>query len=489
MMTENMETRTRERKKKNARGKLILLALLVVILLVGGIFACNAIVGEKPLPIVYQKSDALLVYTGNTKAPIVVSENFVGGSVQLIQDGKGIVYTDATGVLSYSSIKSEKSAKKTKVLADMVYSFIATDDAHIFYIKGDQLFMHDLKQEKALATGVTDMLATRDGRYVFFNTATDLFGIDTKNDTPPIRISESASVYNLLHTAEDWTLESEHLYYLSDGKFARINENLTETILCENAAIGFVLDGSVYAVTETQIDEDVFKTAIVRFDGTEPIQVATDILGTEAVSQLYPGKKYMLFTKQAENNAEKESYYTLDAKGNFRYLCDNDSFINIFTGDSGKELFIHAKDAALYEYRLTGKAEINEKSKKLVAEKVTRAYAVGDHIGITGDLTFGIYHNGEYEAVYDDGQPHYPRLLVKDDKAYICDQSGTAPFYVCKNGKLKQADTGVVNYTLIPGKRIAYLKTEDTTLESWDLYKIDGNKKPVLIDSDVTILF
>ncbi len=488
-MTERTEGRTRRRKKKNKLGKVVLLAVLVLVLLIGGIFGCRAIFKEKPLPVVYAKQGTL--YAASPKSdPIAVSENFGGSTAEVIENGKGILYIDADGALCYSSIKSAKAAEKTVVLSDAAAFLTVADNAHIYYIKNDSLFVHNLKEEKELATGVTDIVKTSDGRFVFFSTATDLFGIDTEKDTAPVRIAESVSVYDLLHTAVDWTLESHCLYYTNAGKFARINEDLTETVLCENAAIGFVLDGSVYAVTETQIDEDAFKTALVRFEDTNPTQIASDLLGTEAVSQLYPGKKYMRFTKQSEKNKDKESYYTLDAKGNFRYLCEDEGYTDIFTDDSGKKLFVHTLDAELYEFKLNGNAEIKQNSKKLIAQNVTKAYAVGDHIGVTSNTTFGIYHNDEYEPVYDDGQPHYPRLLVHDGKAYICDQIGTAPFYICKNGKLKETDTAVVDYALKPGGRIAYLKqTATEPMPSLDLYIIDGSKKPVLIDTQIDMLF
>lgn len=487
--TERTEGRTRRRKKKNSLGKVIILAVLVLALLVGGIFGCRAVFSDKPLPVVYAKQGSLYVASPKSD-PIAVSENFGGATAEVIENGKGILYVDAEGALCYTSIKSAKAAEKTVVLSDTAAFLTVADDAHIYYIKNDNLFVHNLKEEKELATGVADIVKTSDGRFVFFSTATDLFGIDTEKDAAPVRIAESVSVYDLLHTAVDWTLESDCLYYTADGKFARINADLTETVLCENAAIGFVLDGSVYAVTETQIDEDAFKTALLRFNGTEPTQITSDLLGTEAVSQIYPGKKYMRFTKQSEKSKDKESYYTLDAKGNFRYLCEDEGYTDIFTDDSGKELFVHTIDAELYEYKLSGDAEIKQNSKKLIAQNVTKAYAVGDHIGVTSNTTFGIYHNGEFEPIYDDGQPHYPRLSVRDGKAYICDQIGTAPFYICKNGRLKETDTAVVDYKLSAGGRIAYLKqTADTPAPVLDLYIIDGNKKPVLMDTQIDTLF
>lgn len=481
------ERRNRKEKKKANTGKLILLLVIAIAVILGIFFACNAVRSEKPLPIVYEKNGVLMVKCDREDQPFTVSENYAGGKTALVKDGEGLLFTDTSGALCYTSIKNAKSAQKTTVLSDSVYNFFVARDAHVYYIKNDILYENNLKGEKEIATGVLEIVVTDDGRYVFFNTSTDLFGLDVENGAP-VRIAENVSVYDLLHTAIDWKLDSENLYYISGGKFAHLNENLTETVLCENAAIGFVLGDSVFAVTETQIDEDKFKTALVQYDDDTPTQIAGDLIGTEAVSQIYANKNYMLFTKQSEQNDEAESYYTLDAKGNFRYLCENENYTNIFTDDAGKKVYIHTADGDLLEYKLSSKAELKLKSEKLIVNGVQNAYAVEDHIGITSDLLFGIYHNNKYEPVYDDGKPHYPKLLVENGKAYICDQSGEAPFYICKGGKLNEVDTGVVTYALITDTRVAYLKNNDSNGENWDLYKIDKNKQPVLVDTNITAL-
>ncbi len=482
------ERRRREKKKKTNVGKLLLLLVILIAVVLGIFFACNAAFSEKPLPIVYEKNGVLMVKNDREDQPFTVSENYAGGKTALIQDGDGLLFTDMTGALCFSNIKTAKSAKETTVLSDNVYNFFVADDAHIYYIKNDILFENNLKGEKEIATGAQEIVVSEDGRFVFFNTATDLFGIDTENGSAPVRIAENVTVYNLLHTAIDWTIDSENLYYISGGRFAHLNEDLSETLLCENAAIGFVLGDAVYAVTETQIDEDKFKTALVKYDGENVEQIASDLIGTEAVSQLYTQKTYMLFTKQSEENDAAESYYTLDAKGNFRYLCENENYKSLFTDNDGKKAYIHTADGDLVEYKLSGKAELKEKSAKLIISGVQNAYAVDDHIGVSSDLMFGIYHNGKYEPVYDDGEPHYQKLLVANGKAYICDQSGAAPFYICKGGKLNEIDTGVITYALISDTRVAYLKNNDTNGETWDLYKIDKNKQPVLVDTNITAL-
>ncbi len=482
------ERRRRQKNQKLNTGKLILILVLVVAVLCGIFFAINAMFSETPLPIVYEKNGVLMVKNDREAQPFTVSENYAGGKTALVKDGNGLLFSDMTGALCYSNIKSAKTAKQTTVLSDNVYNFFVADDEHIYYIKNEILYESNLKSEKEIATGAQEIVVTEDGRFVFFNTATDLFGIDTKNNGVPVRIAENISVYNLLHTEIDWKLDSENLYYIAGGKFAHLNEDLTETVLCENAAIGFILGDAVYAVTETQIDEDKFKNALVKYDGEDAMQIASDLLGTEAVSQIYANKAFMLFTKQSEENAASESYYTLDAKGNFRYLCENENYTNIFTDAEGKKAYIHTAAGDLVEYKLSTKATLKEKSKKQIVSGVQNAYAVKDHIGVSSDLLFGIYHNGKYEAVYDDGNPHYPRLLVENGKAYICDQSGAAPFYICKNGKLNEVDTDVVTYTLISDTRVAYLKNNDSNGENWDLYKIDNNKQPVLIDTNITML-
>ena len=78
--------------------------------------------------------------------------------------------------------------------------------------------------------------------------------------------------------------------------------------------------------------------------------------------------------------------------------------------------------------------------------------------------------------------------MVEDGKAYICDQSGMAPFYICKGGKLHKADTDVTTYSLVSESRVAYLKSNASGGLTWDLYKIDNSKEPVLIDKDITAL-
>ncbi len=476
----------RAKKKTNKTGRLVLLLLIAALVILGIFFACNATKG-KSVPIVYEKDGMLYVKPVGKAEPFTVSEKYAGGQTMLFNDGKSLLFTDAAGALCHTSIKNAKSAAKTAVLSDNVFRFFVAGK-HIYYIKDEVLYENNLKGEKQLATGVQELVVTQDERFVFFNTATDLFGMDTEAGSAPRRIAEGVSVYDLLHTALDWKLDSEHLYYISGGRFAHLNEDLTETVLCENAAIGFVLDGAVYAVTETQIDEDAFKLSLLRFDGDEPTQIATDLLGTEAVSQVYNDKTTMLFTKPSETKAEGESYYTLDTKGKFRYLCENENYTNLFASADGKRVYMQTENGELFEYKLTGKGLLNEKSKKQIASGVQNAYAVKDHLGVSADLQFGIYHNNKYEPIYDDGMPHYPKLLVEDGKAYVCDQSGTAPFYICKGGKLREVDTGVTSYALLADTCIAYLKANETNADTWDLYKIDNNKKPVLVDTAITAL-
>ncbi len=477
----------RAKKKSNKNGKLFLLLLIAVLVILGIFFACTAASKNKSVPIVYEKDGMLYVKSVGKAEPFIVSEQYAGGQTTLYNDGKNLLFTDAAGALCYSNIKNARAAEKTTVLSDNVFRFFVANK-HIYYIKDEVLYENNLKGEKQIATGVQELVVTQDERFVFFNTATDLYGIDTKTDGAPRRIAEGVSVYDLLHTAIDWTLDSAHLYYIKGGRFAHLNENLEETVLCENAAIGFVLHDAVYAVTETQIDEDAYKLALLRFDNDNPTQIATDLLGSEAVSEIYKGKNTMFFTKQSESNPDNESYYTLDTKGKFRYLCENDNYTNLFASANGKRVYVLTETGDLFEYKLTGKGLLNEKSKKLIASGVQNAYAVKDHLGISSALQFGIYHNNRYESIYDDGQPHYPKLLVENGKAYVCDQSGTAPFYICKGGKLHKADTGVTNYALLSDTCIAYLKTNKTNAETWDLYKIDNNKKPVLVDTAITAL-
>ncbi|MBQ4159466.1 MAG: hypothetical protein IJD83_00895 [Clostridia bacterium] len=481
------ERRERMLKKRQRTKKIVLLILLLAVCVISVFFACKSILSDKPLPIVYQKNNALMVQNNREKNPFIVSNSYNGGMNVLIEDGKALLFVDANGALCYSKIKNAENAANTKILADGIQQFVAPDDKCVYYIRDEILYENNFKGEKEIAKGVTDYVATKDGRFLFFNTATDLFGLCIGKNEPTVRIAENVNVYNLLRDANDWSIDSENMYYIAAGKFAHLNEDLTETVLSKNAAIGFLLNDSVFAITRTQIGEEEYISALMMY-GEETKQITTDIVGSEAVSQQYTDKTYMLFTKASENTQEAESYYTLDAEGNFRYLCENDNYQNLFANADGSKVYLQTENGVLLEYSLTKNAALKTDSEKRIAVNVQSAYPVKDHIGVSGENQFGIYHNDRYEEIYNDGEPHYPKLLVENNKAYICDQAGTAPFYICHDGKLSEIDNGVITYSIVSDKRVAYLKTNESNGVTYDLYKVDGNKKPVLIDTDITSL-
>ncbi len=483
-MNEHKEHATR---KKTKIGKIVLLLLLLAICVSGIFFACSSFTAVKSLPIVYEKNNMLMIKTDFEKKPFVVSKHYAGGPTAVLEGSDALLFTDADNALCYTKIKKAADAMQTKILTANVFNFVAPDSKHIYYIRDGVLYKHNLKGETKIADNVQEMVATEDGQYLFYNTATDLFGIIMQKDEKPVHIAEDVNVYNIIRDANDWGIHSDNMYYLADGTFAKLNPDLSVTDLDENVVIGFVLDSSVFSITEHQIDEDKFLTTLVKY-GPATETIATELIGIEAVSQIYTDKTYMLFTKASEKNPENEAYYTLDAAGNFRYLCENENYQNFFANADGSHAYFQTEAGDLLEYELTKNGSLKTNTKKVIASGVQKAYPVKDHIGISGENAFGVYHKNRYEEIYNDGEPHYPRFLVENKKAYICDQAGTAPFYVCKNNKLRKIDDNVVMYTLISDVRVAYLKAELPDSMVFDLYKMDNVKKPTLIDTDVTAI-
>jgi len=489
-MTDRATKREMIKKKKQRRNKAILIGLAVLCCIGAIVWICIALFSEKPMPVVYYKAESnmLLVKTDKADEPFIVSQNYCGFGAELFENNESIVYIDADRNLCYSSIKTAESAINAKVLRDSVSALVVPNDELIYYLRNDLLYVNDLKTERQLASGVstTDLKTTEDGRYLFYHTATDLFGLQVKKDASPVLIAEKADVYSLLYTLADDnpTLDSKNLYCVANDAFIKLDESLQPTVICKNVTVGFVFDNTPFAITQTQIGEEEYRYSLMQCK-EKPVQITADLVhGHEITSGVYNNTKYLSFALLSDTSANGESYYSLNAKGELRYLYDGGDIQNLLLGSEGKYLFVHTTDEKLFEYKLNNKAEPDLKSKKEIASGVVNAYMVGDHISISFHDRFGIYHNHEYEDVYTNAQA-YPKLRIRNKKAYICDQAGAAPFFICKNGKLEQVDTNVSDFKILSKNRVIYAKPNENGL-TFDLYMIDGNKKPVLIDTGVT---
>ena len=202
----------------------------------------------------YAKDDELYIYKGGSKPGEFVTDDDIY-EVMLSGDGKYVYYLEQdrngeTGTLMYKKLGDKDDAKELDDDIDYYGSTYVLPNGSVLYIKNDKLYLHNLKEAKKVASGVSGFNISRDDEYVWWWDDDDTIVIqDVTLKKDKIEIKD---VYSIEYVSDDmsdilYTDEDGNLYHskgLKDGE--KVDSDVTS--ITEN-------DGKIYYYREEKTKE------------------------------------------------------------------------------------------------------------------------------------------------------------------------------------------------------------------------------------------
>ncbi len=495
-----------EQPKENKAGKiparLIKIGAIAVVAVIAVIVLCSLIFSGGENNFALYKKDGELFYTNVPKfKPFELTSDYENGddlTPILSKDGTKIFYSDKDdGSLYFRYVnKPKKDAEK---IASDVDDYEINEKANLVtYIKGGDLYQHNLKESEKIKSGVVEFWTSENGKKILF--------VDDGNNL---------YIKNGNKDAEKIKGEINYVYYVS-GDLSTIYYEADGTLFCKkgnkdgqkiDSDVSRVLNiydsGEVFYLKENEGDtnttqSDVYTNVEVTyslfyFDGKDKKEVTDEFPRYGSYDYALDVPVLVYATVETDDKGEIESTYFLFAGGETSELTTDD-ISTVVLSDDGKEALIVA-DVDDKGYGTAYKAKISGKKMK-TPEKYDEDVRGADFVGEDND----IITIKDYNAESGDYSLYFNKIKVDDDVSYerYNEADNSLVYYTDVN------DKGIGTLKMFSGKKsiklsddvycdeflmtndgdVLFLKDYNTSKDRGDLYIVKG-KKVKKLDEDV----
>lgn len=508
--------------KKGFRKPIILLSIIVILAAAGVITAFTFLGSRKNKEAFrYIKGDELTCSSLTSIKPVELSDGYeaeeysrsymafyrLNNIINLSGDGSKVFYPDKLSDTAYDLYYmdlSSKDQKKEKIDSDVEAYAINKKGSLVFYIKKDNLYVHDLDERNKLDNNVNDFYINEDGsRLIYVNDGGDLYY--KAGDKEKDRIDTITDIQFISETYD-------RIYYMKDNNlYIWTEEDGKERILSAISRIIQIYDtGEIYYLKEKEYTNNLAEFV-------DDSMYSYDALLTEPVEPLYPS--YDNYKPDIPFPVEPDYSDFYDYWGYVDWDAYYDAY-DIYSQESNS--YYEAWDSLYYdaveEYeRAYDEYEIayNEYSNKIFRDEL-RDQLKNETVTITNRIL--CYFNGEKSTEISDTYYDYmdygslkpvliyssykktdlPKMDITDVQytddvyTYALSSNDEAPdIYALIEGKTAKIgdDTGYSYGVSSSGDKIYYLDDRDEEEDFGNLYEItvtgDILGKPSLYDRDV----
>ncbi len=497
----------KEQPKENKAGKiparLIKLGAIAVVAVVAVIVLCSLIFsggGENNFAL--YKKDGELFYTNVPKfKPFELTSDYENGddlTPILSKDGTKIFYSDKDDGSLYFRYVNKPKKDAEKIASDVTDYEINEKANLVTYIKGGDLYQHNLKESEKIKSGVVEFWTSENGKKILFvDDGNNLYIKNGNKDAEKIK-GEINYVY---YVSGDLST----IYYAADGTlFCKEGKKDGQKIDSEVSRILNIYDsGEVLYLKENEGDTkttqvDVYANVEVTyslfyFDGKDKKEVTDEFPRYGSYDLALDAPVMVYATVETDDKGDIESTYFLFADGEVSELTTDD-ISSVVLSDDGKEALIVA-DVDDKGYGTAYKAKISGKKMK-TPEKYDEDVRSATFVGENND----ILTRKDYDEESNEFSLYYNKKKVDDDISRVGYNKGDDTLYYL----IDVNDKGIGTLKMFNGKKsiklsddvysdcvlmtndgdVLFLRDYNTDKGRGDLYIVKGNKVKKL-DEDV----